>query len=525
MTYVDKLALFANCPQLLLSMGRGIEREGLRIDEQGALAQTPHPAPLGSALKNSWITTDFAEQLLEFITPVSSQSAQTLAQLSDIHKFTYQAMPNEKIWPLSMPCCVPDEEEIWLGQYGTSNLGKMKTLYRQGLKNRYGSMMQIIAGVHFNFSFSKEFWLQLHGGNLTQENYQQAVSSGYFAVIRNYYRFGWLIPYLFGASPALCGSFLKRASALPFEKMSDGTLYLPYATSLRLSDLGYTSHAQSGLDLSFNSVDQYVMGVRRALKTPSPYFESIPVKNEQGYQQLNTNILQIENELYAPIRPKRVTLPGQRPLQALESQGVEYIEVRSLDVNPFSPVGIDLLQMDFLDLFLTWCALSPSAPMNAGELACWRNNWRLVVLEGRKPGLELKIGCNGEVLTQQQWGEHIFAQLLEISKVMDSALEKPRYQKCCLELSSWFAHPEKTFSHRMLTTIQQSGGLLQTGKKLAQAHQQFLAQQNYSAILEQQFNDESQLSLKKQKALESQDVISFAQYLDDYFRDIVPHTR
>ncbi|MGL4734980.1 MAG: glutamate--cysteine ligase, partial [Enterovibrio sp.] len=159
------------------------------------------------------------------------------------------------------------------------------------------------------------------------------------------------------------------------------------------------------------------------------------------------------------------------------------------------------------------------------ELACWRNNWRLIVLEGRKPGLELKIGCNGEVLTQQQWGEHIFAQLLEIAKVMDSALENPRYQKCCLELSSWFAHPEKTFSHRMLTTIQQGGGLLQTGQKLAQAHQQFLAQQNYSAILEQQFKDESLLSLQKQKELESQDVISFAQYLDDYFRDIVPHTR
>ncbi|MGL5334971.1 MAG: glutamate--cysteine ligase, partial [Enterovibrio sp.] len=343
MTHVDKLAQFVNCPNLLLSMGRGIEREGLRIDEAGALAQTMHPAPLGSALKNRWITTDFAEQLLEFITPVSSQSAQTLAQLSDIHKFTYQAMPNEKIWPLSMPCCVPNEEEIKLGHYGSSNHGKMKTLYRQGLKNRYGSMMQVISGVHFNFSFSKAFWQQLYGENLTQDNYQETVSAGYFALIRNYYRFGWLIPYLFGASPALCSSFLKRPSALPFKEMFDGTRYLPYATSLRLSDLGYTSHAQSGLDLSFNSLEQYVLGVRRALKTPSPFFDAIPVKNEQGYQQLNTNILQIENELYAPIRPKRVMLPGERPLQALESRGVEYIEVRSLDVNPFSPVGIDLL--------------------------------------------------------------------------------------------------------------------------------------------------------------------------------------
>ncbi|MCG6507627.1 glutamate--cysteine ligase, partial [Vibrio parahaemolyticus] len=150
-------------------------------------------------------------------------------------------------------------------------------------------------------------------------------------------------------------------------------------------------------------------GLNAAIRTPSDEFARIGVKVDGEYRQLNSNVLQIENELYAPIRPKRVAKSGEKPSEALARSGVEYIEVRSLDVNPFSPVGITEQQVRFLDLFLTWTALSDSDPMDNCELECWRDNWSKVVLEGRKPGLELQIGCHGEKLSLQAWAKRVFA--------------------------------------------------------------------------------------------------------------------
>lgn len=191
-------------------LGRGLEREALRMTQNGQLSTDPHPVGLGSALTNKWITTDFAESLMEFITPVSHEVDHLLNQLSDIHQFTYSKLNNEQLWPMSMPCFVGCEDDIVLAQYGTSNTGRMKTLYREGLKHRYGSVMQVISGVHFNFSFPDAFWDQLFGEQ-SPEARQASVSDAYFALIRNYYRFGWLIPYLFGASPALCAHSWKKA--------------------------------------------------------------------------------------------------------------------------------------------------------------------------------------------------------------------------------------------------------------------------------------------------------------------------
>lgn len=344
--FAERLQTVANKPEVFQKFSRGLERESLRYTPEGALTQTPHPKALGAALTHRWITTDFAESLLEFITPVSHEVDTLLAQMSDIHHFAQTKLGDEKLWPLSMPCYVGSEEGIVLAQYGSSNTGKMKTLYREGLKRRYGSLMQIISGVHFNFSFPESFWDALFGEQ-EESARQTSKSAAYFGVIRNYYRFGWLIPYLFGASPALCSSFLQgRKTDLPFESIGK-TLYLPYATSLRLSDLGYTNSAQSVLQIGFNSIEQYLQGLNEAIRTPSAEFAKLGVKVEGEYRQLNSNVLQIENELYAPIRPKRVTQSGERPSQALARAGVEYIEVRSLDVNPFSPIGINEDQVRF----------------------------------------------------------------------------------------------------------------------------------------------------------------------------------
>lgn len=305
-------------PDAMKGIGRGIERETLRVRPNGHVATTGHPESLGSALTHKWITTDFAETLLEFITPVNDNIEQLLSFLRDIHRHASRELGEERMWPMSMPCLIDDVEQIELAQYGSSNIGKMKTLYREGLKNRYGALMQLISGVHYNFSLPLTFW-QVWAGVDDATSGQEVISDGYLRLIRNYYRFGWVIPYLFGASPAICSSFLQgKETTLPFERSEKGMLWLPYATSLRLSDLGYTNKSQSGLGITFNNLTDYVRALKAAIKTPSANYAELGIKDDKGHWlQLNTNVLQIENEFYAPIRPKRVMRSGENPSDAL----------------------------------------------------------------------------------------------------------------------------------------------------------------------------------------------------------------
>ncbi len=520
MDFSQRLQQVSANPDALTQIGRGLEREALRITPQGGLSAEPHPAGLGSALTNKWVTTDFAESLLEFITPVSQSVDHLLSQLSDIHQFTYSKLDQENLWPMSMPCFVGSEEDITLAQYGTSNNGRMKTLYREGLKHRYGSVMQVISGVHFNFSFPETFWDHLFGKQDEQAR-QDAVSDAYFGLIRNYYRFGWLIPYLFGASPALCSSFVDKSNtSLNFEEVGNGTYYLPNATALRLSDLGYTNHEQSSLKIGFNSLDQYLDGLRQAIRTPSEEFAKIGVKVDGQYRQLNANVLQIENELYAPIRPKRVARGSEKPSEALERGGVEYIEVRSLDVNPFSPIGITEDQVRFLDLFLTWAVLSPSELMDNAELECWRDNWNRVVLDGRNPDLMLKIGCNGERLSVQDWGLRVFTELEQVAKAMDAAAGGDIYQQTVARLTTWINDPALTLSAQLLEQIKQQNGIGSVGRELADAHARLFRDRQFAFYSQHEFEQEVEGSKAKQFEVEQSDRMSFDEFLDDYFADL-----
>ncbi|WP_394247626.1 glutamate--cysteine ligase [Vibrio profundi] len=514
--FAARLKQVANNPSTFKKLGRGVERETLRYTMDGHLASSPHPKALGSALTNEWVTTDFAESLLEFITPVSNDVPTLLNQLSDIHHFTQTKLDGEKLWPLSMPCFVGSEDDIQLAQYGSSNNGKMKTLYREGLKRRYGSLMQIISGVHFNFSFPESFWDSLYGEQeeATRSEYK---SEAYFGLIRNYYRFGWLIPYFFGASPALCSSFIQgRDTKLPFENIGK-TLYLPKATSLRLSDLGYTNSAQSSLKIGFNSLEQYLEGLNTAIRTPSNEFAEIGVKVGEEYRQLNTNVLQIENELYAPIRPKRVAKNGEKPSEALARGGVEYIEVRSLDVNPFSAIGINEEQVRFLDLFLTWSVLTDSAEMDNCELECWRDNWNKVILEGRQTGLELKIGCDGERLSLQDWAKRVFKDLRLIAEMMDAELGGNAYQQTCETLEAWIDDPELTISGQLLAKTKELGGLGHVGCELGKTYSKQHKDHQYQVYSEQLMEEEVARSVKAQTEAESAESQTFDRFLDEYF--------
>ncbi|EPT7031979.1 glutamate--cysteine ligase [Cronobacter malonaticus] len=506
------LAWLTEHPEALKGIRRGLERETLRVTPEGELATTGHPESLGSALTHKWITTDFAEALLEFITPVDGNIDHMLTVMRDIHRHTARALGDERMWPLSMPCYIKEGQDIELAQYGTSNIGRFKTLYRSGLKNRYGALMQTISGVHYNFSLPLAFW-QAKCQVEDAESGKEAISAGYFRLIRNYYRFGWVIPYLFGASPAICSSFLQgKPTKLPFEKTDCGMYYLPYATSLRLSDLGYTNKSQSNLGITFNDLHSYVAGLKRAIKTPSEEYAKLGLKKDGDYLQINTNILQIENELYAPIRPKRVTRDGESPSDALLRGGIEYIEVRSLDINPFSPIGVDENQVRFLDLFMVWCALADAPEMSSDELLCTRTNWNRVILEGRKPGLTLGIGCETAQFPLEKVGKDLFRDLRRVAQTLDGIHGGQEYQQVCDRLVACFDDPELTYSARILRSMIENG-IGGTGRMLADNYRNILREEPLQALNEEDFRQEQAASLARQREIEAADTEPFDEWL------------
>src|SRR5581483_5609206 len=283
-------------PVLAEGLQRGIEKESLRVRPDGDLATTSHPVELGAALTHPHITTDFSEAQVELITGVNATARSCLDELTRIHQFVYRHIGDEMLWAGSMPCSLPDEAAIPIARYGRSNVARAKEVYRTGLSHRYGRRMQMISGVHYNFSLPEHIWPVADLGKPDQ---------AYFALIRNFRRHVWLIMYLFGASPAVCACFVEGRTH-DLQELAPGTMYLPYATSLRMGRLGYLSAAQDALAVSYNDLASYAASLRDALTQPYPAYEQIGIRDGEQYHQLATSLLQIENEFYSTIRAKRV---------------------------------------------------------------------------------------------------------------------------------------------------------------------------------------------------------------------------
>jgi len=379
---------------------RGIEKESLRVDANGYLAKTPHPVGLGSALTNRYITTDFSEALLEFVTPALASTWEALQAICDTHQFTYRQLGDELLWVASMPCRVHGKPEIPLAYYGDSNVGKMKTVYRRGLGHRYGRHMQTIAGVHFNYSLSDAFWPVYQEVLADTQGSVEFRSEHYLGLVRNFRRYGWIVLYLFGASPALCKSF-GGDGELSMPSLNDETYFEPFGTSLRMSDLGYNNQTQEGISISLNKLDEYIHDLGDAIRTPEPMYEKIGVVVDGEYQQLNANKLQIENEYYSPVRPKRVAESGERPTAALRRGGIEYVEIRSLDINIFDPAGINQNTMRFMEAFVIYCLLEESPAFDSASFDEAQQNQSLTAKRGRDPLLEL--ARNGRRVLLSDW--------------------------------------------------------------------------------------------------------------------------
>jgi glutamate--cysteine ligase len=467
----SRIALLAdNAHGILLDQGlRGVERETLRVTSAGKLAQTPHPAGLGSALTHPEITTDYAETLVEFITPAEHDIAIALGKLEATHRFAYTQMGDELLWSQSMPCELPSEEEIAIAWYGTSNIGTLKHVYRRGLAMRYGKAMQCIAGIHYNYSLPEALWQVIQKSEATSTlppmEYQ---SESYIAMIRNFRRYSWLLMYLFGTSPALSANFLHGRTH-HLETLSADTLYLPYATSLRMSDLGYQNDAQSGLTPKENSLAEYVTTLSAAVNQAYPPYAALGTKRDGEWLQLSANVLQIENEYYSTIRPKRVIQTGERPIQALCRRGVQYIEVRCLDVDPYEPVGLSLETARFLDAFLLFCALDSSPLSDAAISGENTENFARVVKEGRRPGLRLQR--KGDETTLERWGLGIMECIRPLSDLLDAHQGTDAHAKSMALQRAKLMQPDLTPSARVLADIRDGGGsFAHFGLRQSQAH-------------------------------------------------------
>src|SRR5579864_544879 len=503
-------------PQILQGGRKGLEKESLRVTPAGRLAQTPHPAALGSALSSEHITTDYSEALIELVTPTFTATWELLQYLLDLHQFVYRHLGEELLWATSMPCAIARDADIPLAQYGSSHVGRMKTVYRNGLGLRYGRMMQAISGVHFNYSFPLPFWeawaaargdAPLPGAQFT--------SASYFDLLRNYRRYGWLVLYLFGVSPVVCKSFLHGREA-GLKDFGAGTAFEPYATSLRMSDVGYRNRNQAGLEVSVNSLEEYVHDLQRAITTPHPPYEALGVNVDGEYRQLNANILQIENEYYSFIRPKRVARSGERPTKALNRAGVEYVEVRALDVSAFDPVGVNQNKLRFLEAFMALCLMKESAPIAKSEQSVLDENHVVVARRGREPGLTL--WRDGGRFGMRDWARELLDSMAGICELLDHGDAARPYSEALATQAAKVEDVTLTPSARLMSDLTAGESFFDLALRMSAAHKAYFLElypPNEERLRE--FGEEARESLTAQRSIETADRGTFEEYLARYF--------
>ena len=510
--------LASGMPQILRGRKVGLEKESLRVSDDGYIAQTAHPVGLGSALTHPSITTDYSEALLELVTPPFERFSETLQFLDDTHRYVYSQLDDEILWVSSMPCVVDGDASIPIAQYGSSNAAKMKTAYRRGLGHRYGRVMQAISGVHYNYSYPPEFWAsyQLLLGD--KRDSQTFISESYVGMVRNLQRYGWLVPYLFGVSPAICGSFLN-STPTSLEKLFESSYYAPYATSLRVGDIGYqnSKEGEAGIKVSYDSLQSYIDCLSYAISTPYPKYAKIDRYRNGEMQQLNQNILQIENEHYSSVRPKQILQNEEKPTIALAKRGVAYIELRSLDVNPYEPLGINDEQMRFLESFLLFSLLLPSEPCGSNELAEINHNINAVAYRGRDPQLKLKK--QGSEILLRDWANEIFDQMNLGCELLDSGNPEHIYCAALQEQRKKIEDADRTPSARVLAEMMENKEeFYDFSLRKSLQHQRWFESRPLAPEQQASFEKAARDSIERQYEIERGDNISFEQFLENYFQ-------
>ncbi|MFK7858873.1 MAG: glutamate--cysteine ligase [Granulosicoccus sp.] len=532
--------LVGNCgPGLFAGRKIGLEKECLRVSASGGISQRDHPDALGRALTHPYITTDFSEALLEMVTPPCDSASEAMEFLTSIHQFIVNRLPaGEHIWNTSMPCILRGGQSVRIGEYGTSHSAQMKHAYRRGLGLRYGRRMQAIAGVHFNFSMPECAWnirqqLDTQQPNLSNclsqwqqlagEDQQMLRSQGYFQMMQNLLRVGWIVPYLFGASPAICASFLNDGEGEEFEVWNGSTRYAPFGTSLRMGKIGYRYREDQPIDLSVRhtSLDAYIEDVIGHVSTEHPAYKAMGLLDEKGeFQQLSTSRLQIENEFYSTVRPKQIPDDGELPIHALRQRGIRYLELRSVDVDLAQPNGLGLEQIAMLEMLMMFAWLATPAQLDASELQACTRNVQTVAHRGREPGLQLEAAHG--LVGLGDWGKQILETLSPIAHWLDQDREEPFYVSALDQQMDKLTNPDLTPSAIMLQGIKQTGSFFEYAQSMSRQHHDHYQNLPVNTDIQGILADKVTESFAKQSQMESDSHGDFKKFLDNYLNQIKP---
>lgn len=491
----------------------GLEKESLRINNS-KISQSLHPIHIGSPLSNKFITTDFSEAQLEFITPpIMSKDNSCIEFLDDIHHFVTRNLGDESIWPFSMPPSLISENSIRIAEYGRSNLGFFKRVYRNGLANRYGKLMQTISGIHFNYSLAESIWESeiFKRTESIRKNFQSEI---YLGMSRNILRSNWLLLYFLGASPIIPNCFLKNNTEKIY-RLDDDTSYMPHATSLRMSNFGYQNLSRANISVSYNSLKEYISDLRLATSTNSQEFSKIPTLIDGHQAQLSNCLLQIEDEYYAVTRPKSSIDSDQRTTVKLAKGGINFIELRSIDLNPFSAIGIDNEAIKFLEIFLVHSFLSNSDPIQKNDMARISNNEMKVSKYGRDPMLYLNDGEKNIKLTD--WANNLIDEMEFTANILDD--RSGNYSKTLKSLRAKLKDPDTNLSARVLNTLtSRDKDYTKFGLELSEEYKSsYITKIPSKNKRWQMLQNESIESLRRQSRLEESLECSFEDYKKNYY--------
>lgn len=367
----------------------GVEREGLRVGVKGELSRNKHPKVFGNKIMNPYITTDFSESQLELITPVFNTSKEVYDFLNALYDIVALEIGDEYIWPESMPCIIPDDREIPIATFCKCKQGEEARAYREELLRKYGGKIQLISGIHYNFSLDDDVLNKLYENSSKKEDFKTFKDNLYLKIVRNYLRYRWLLIYLLGSTGVVHSSY-KGECLKKLDNISQGAYSCEGIVSYRNSDCGYGNRVTLFAD--YTSTKEYVNSLKRFI---------------------NDGLIQSPKEFYSSVRPK-----GKNPNKILESllnEGIQYLEYRSIDINPFSKGGISLEDLEFLELFNLYLLFKEESNYKDWQIDGLENQKNIA----RNGGLDIELIRDGEKVSKVQWGLEILNEIRDINHILN----------------------------------------------------------------------------------------------------------
>ena len=367
----------------------GVEREGLRVGVKGELSRNKHPKVFGNKIMNPYITTDFSESQLELITPVFNTSKEVYDFLNALYDIVALEIGDEYIWPESMPCIIPDDREIPIATFCKCKQGEEARAYREELLRKYGGKIQLISGIHYNFSLDDDVLNKLYENSSKKEDFKTFKDNLYLKIVRNYLRYRWLLIYLLGSTGVVHSSY-KGECLKKLDNISQGAYSCEGIVSYRNSDCGYGNRVTLFAD--YTSTREYVNSLKRFI---------------------NDGLIQSPKEFYSSVRPK-----GKNPNKILESlldEGIQYLEYRSIDINPFSKGGISLEDLEFLELFNLYLLFKEESNYKDWQIDGLENQKNIA----RNGGLDIELIRDGEKISKVEWGLEILNEIRDINHILN----------------------------------------------------------------------------------------------------------